>query len=144
MAGRSIEVPDGAEVARLRRGFQGQVLLPDQDGYHTARRVWNAMVDRRPAIIARCKSPADQGVTTRPSRTSVHRAHASPAAHRRAPGGRPPAVVPMVVGMHAPWLRSPSQVSSVTSECGRPASRDRYGCGHPDARQGRSASSAQT
>jgi hypothetical protein len=33
MAGRSIEVPDGAEVARLRRGFQGQVVLPDQDGY---------------------------------------------------------------------------------------------------------------
>ena len=65
MAGRSIEVPDGAEVARLRRGFQGQVLLPDQDGYHTARRVWNAMVDRRPAIIARCKSPADVAAAVR-------------------------------------------------------------------------------
>ena len=65
MAGRSIEVPDGAEVARLRRGFQGQVLLPDQDGYHTARQVWNAMVDRRPAIIARCNSPADVAAAVR-------------------------------------------------------------------------------
>src|SRR5512132_557924 len=47
------------DVAQLRRRFQGQVLLPDQDGYQQARRVWNAMVDRRPAVIARCTSPAD-------------------------------------------------------------------------------------
>ena len=46
-------------LARLRHRFQGRVLLPDEDGYHTARRVWNAMVDRRPAVIARCASPAD-------------------------------------------------------------------------------------
>jgi hypothetical protein len=32
-----------------------------------------------------------------------------------------------VVRMHAPWFRSPSQASSVTCNCGRPASRDRYG-----------------
>jgi FAD/FMN-containing dehydrogenase len=65
MAERSIEVPDGAEVTGLRRGFHGQVLLPDQDGYHTARRVWNAMVDRRPAAIARCTSPADVAAAVR-------------------------------------------------------------------------------
>jgi FAD/FMN-containing dehydrogenase len=65
MAGRSIEVPDGAAVARLRRGLHGQVLLPDQDGYHTARRVWNAMVDRKPAVIARCNSPADVAAAVR-------------------------------------------------------------------------------
>jgi hypothetical protein len=34
------------DVARLRGGFDGQVLLPDEDGYHQARRVWNAIVDR--------------------------------------------------------------------------------------------------
>jgi FAD/FMN-containing dehydrogenase len=39
--------------------LQGQVLLPDEDGYHQARQVWNAMVDRRPAVIARCASPTD-------------------------------------------------------------------------------------
>jgi FAD/FMN-containing dehydrogenase len=50
---------DSPDLAWLRRGFQGQVLLPDQDGYHQARQVWNAMVDRRPAVIARCTSPAD-------------------------------------------------------------------------------------
>jgi len=50
---------NGAEAAGLRRGFQGQVLLPGQGGYDQARRVWNAMVDRRPGLVARCASPAD-------------------------------------------------------------------------------------
>jgi hypothetical protein len=34
MAERSIAAPDSAEVARLRRGFLGQLLLPDQHGYN--------------------------------------------------------------------------------------------------------------
>jgi FAD/FMN-containing dehydrogenase len=69
MSERSIAVPDGAELGRLRRGFHGQLLLPDQDGYHTARQVWNAMVDRRPAVIARCASPADIAAAVRLGRT---------------------------------------------------------------------------
>ncbi|PWN01229.1 FAD-binding oxidoreductase [Nocardioides silvaticus] len=31
------------------------LLRPGADGYDDARRVWNAMVDRRPALIARCR-----------------------------------------------------------------------------------------
>jgi FAD/FMN-containing dehydrogenase len=50
---------DSPDLARLRRQLAGQVLLPGEDGYHGARRVWNAMVDRKPAVIARCASPAD-------------------------------------------------------------------------------------
>jgi FAD/FMN-containing dehydrogenase len=69
MAERSIAAPDGAEVARLRRGFHGQVLLPDQDGYDQARQVWNAMVNRRPAVIARCTHPADVAAAVRFGRT---------------------------------------------------------------------------
>jgi FAD/FMN-containing dehydrogenase len=53
------------DVARLRQGFEGQVLLPDEDGYHQARWVWNAIVDRRPAIIARCASPSDVAAAVR-------------------------------------------------------------------------------
>ena len=45
------------DVTRLRRRFDGQVLLPDDDGYHQARRVWNAIVDRRPAVIAAARAP---------------------------------------------------------------------------------------
>ena len=58
MVKRSIAT-DIRDVARLRRGFQGQILLPEEGAYHQARQVWNAMVDRRPAIIARCASPSD-------------------------------------------------------------------------------------
>jgi FAD/FMN-containing dehydrogenase len=40
-------------------GFAGPVLAPGDDGYEQGRQVWNAMVDRRPALIARCTSPSD-------------------------------------------------------------------------------------
>jgi FAD/FMN-containing dehydrogenase len=58
MANRSV-APGGQELARLRQRLDGQVLLPDEPGYHQARQVWNAMVDRRPAVVVRCASPAD-------------------------------------------------------------------------------------
>src|SRR3954469_8239278 len=35
------------------------ILRPGEPGYDEARRVWNAMVDRRPALIARCHETAD-------------------------------------------------------------------------------------
>jgi FAD/FMN-containing dehydrogenase len=35
------------------------ILQPGEPGYDEARRVWNAMVDRRPALIARCHGTAD-------------------------------------------------------------------------------------
>ncbi len=40
-------------------GFDGEVLRPGEDGYDAARVVWNAAIDRRPAVIARCRSAAD-------------------------------------------------------------------------------------
>jgi FAD/FMN-containing dehydrogenase len=40
-------------------GLQGDLVRPGDAGYDDARRLYNAMIDRRPAIIARCASPAD-------------------------------------------------------------------------------------
>src|SRR5215208_1271199 len=39
--------------------FRGDLLHPKSPGYDAARVVWNAMIDRRPAVIARCKSVDD-------------------------------------------------------------------------------------
>jgi len=39
--------------------FSGPVIRPDEAGYDAARAVWNAMHDRRPALIARPSSAAD-------------------------------------------------------------------------------------
>src|ERR687883_368380 len=43
----------------LGHGFSGDVLVPGHPGYDQARRVFNGMIDRRPAVIARCASTAD-------------------------------------------------------------------------------------
>jgi FAD/FMN-containing dehydrogenase len=43
----------------LAAGFRGELLRADDDGYDAARRVWNGMIDRRPAVIARCTGVAD-------------------------------------------------------------------------------------
>ena len=43
----------------LRAAFQGTVLTPRQAGYDEARHIWNGMIDRRPAVIARCAGLAD-------------------------------------------------------------------------------------
>src|SRR5215213_6538284 len=48
-----------AQVDALRRSFAGDVLMPGGPGYDDARRVWNAMFDRRPVLIVRPTSVAD-------------------------------------------------------------------------------------
>ncbi|MGH8825139.1 MAG: FAD-binding oxidoreductase, partial [Jiangellaceae bacterium] len=51
-------------------GFDGQMLQPGDDDYDARRAVWNAMVDRRPAVIARCRSTADVAAAVRFGRES--------------------------------------------------------------------------
>ena len=46
-------------IQKLRTTVRGAVLCPGQDGYDAARTIPNAMIDRRPAAIARCTGAAD-------------------------------------------------------------------------------------
>ena len=47
------------EVSDLARKFTGQLLQPSDSGYEEARQVHNGLVDKRPALIARCRGLAD-------------------------------------------------------------------------------------
>lgn len=49
----------GAALAALREDLAGEVFAPDDEGYDEARAVYNSMIDRRPAVIARCVDEAD-------------------------------------------------------------------------------------
>ena len=46
-------------IETLRKNLRGSVIVADDPAYDEARRVWNAMIDKRPAVIARCRSAVD-------------------------------------------------------------------------------------
>ncbi|WP_322056424.1 FAD-binding oxidoreductase [Paraburkholderia sp. J63] len=46
-------------IETLKSALRGQVLQPADAGYDEARQIWNAMIDRRPALIVRCQGAAD-------------------------------------------------------------------------------------
>src|SRR5215469_2131692 len=50
---------DDHPVEDLRKSVRGAVLCPGESGYDEIRKIPNAMIDRRPAIIARCAGVAD-------------------------------------------------------------------------------------
>ncbi len=46
-------------IDEFKTHFQGEVLLPDDADYDDVRQIWNAMIDRKPAVIARCRCTED-------------------------------------------------------------------------------------
>ena len=64
MAGESMGL-SAAVVAALRTKVRGTIILPCDEGYAMARRVWNAAIDRRPAGIVVCADAEDVSITVR-------------------------------------------------------------------------------
>jgi len=50
---------DRGSVSELATRFSGTLLLPGDAGYDKARRIHNGLIDKRPALIARCLGTAD-------------------------------------------------------------------------------------
>jgi FAD/FMN-containing dehydrogenase len=74
----------GDGLTELRRSLAGAVLVPSDAGFDDARRCFNALVDRRPAVIVRCLGAGDVA-----SAFDFARAHALEVAVRG--GGHNPA-----------------------------------------------------
>ena len=68
---------DDTLVGKIDGTLAGELIAPGHGRYESARRVWNGMVDRRPALIARCAGDGDVVVAL-----GFAREHALPVAVR--------------------------------------------------------------
>jgi FAD/FMN-containing dehydrogenase len=59
MSDTTISAPEESAFEDLRAALRGELTLPGDASYEEARRVYNAMIDKRPALIARCADAAD-------------------------------------------------------------------------------------
>jgi FAD/FMN-containing dehydrogenase len=58
LKGGTIALPTDILTA-LRPQLRGSICLPDEPGYDEARTIWNAMIDRRPGAVVRCRGASD-------------------------------------------------------------------------------------
>ena len=47
------------KIKELKGSFRGEILLPSDDAYESARKIWNATIDKHPALIVRCAAASD-------------------------------------------------------------------------------------
>ena len=50
---------DNTLIEALKEHFQGEIIRPSDAGYDDARSIWNAMINKYPALIARCTNRDD-------------------------------------------------------------------------------------
>ncbi len=55
----TIAVPEFRDLEAFRASLRGKLICPHDRGYESARRVWNGMIDRYPALIIRCVNRTD-------------------------------------------------------------------------------------
>src|SRR4051794_4200860 len=63
---------DRSDVDALAAAMTGRLLLPSDNDYNEARRVHNGLIDRRPALIVRCRTAADVAAAVRFGRAGGH------------------------------------------------------------------------
>ena len=109
-------VLSGSDVQSFAASMRGELLRQDHSSYDARRRIWNAMFDRRPALIACCSGAADvrpAGAVPAGRDPIEYAAHLS--AHRR----RPRAAAPDVLNyfLNPSFLSSPSRRTSHQPYC---------------------------
>ncbi len=50
---------DETTIEKFKENLHGKLIQPNDEDYDNTRRVWNAMIDKRPALIVRCSGTAD-------------------------------------------------------------------------------------
>lgn len=50
---------ENTTIEHFKSHFQGDVVLPTDSNYDEVRQIWNGMIDRKPSLIARCRSTDD-------------------------------------------------------------------------------------
>lgn len=53
------DVPVEAAIQEFKKNLRGQLVRPGEPEYDNARKVYNAMIEKRPALIARCVDAGD-------------------------------------------------------------------------------------
>jgi hypothetical protein len=56
--GKDIKI-DEKDINEFRSNIRGKVLIEGEEGYEKARKIWNGIIDKKPAIIVQCKGVAD-------------------------------------------------------------------------------------
>jgi FAD/FMN-containing dehydrogenase len=59
MEGNSMGTLLNEQIAKLRGALKSRIIFPDDPDYEETRRVWNAMIDKRPAAIIQCADVQD-------------------------------------------------------------------------------------
>lgn len=59
MANTQTRTGAGLDTSELQASLRGELIHPGNANYHEARTIYNGMIDKKPALIARCENVAD-------------------------------------------------------------------------------------
>jgi FAD/FMN-containing dehydrogenase len=54
-----MKIQSNEKITNLKDKVKGEIVLPGDPKYNEVRKIWNAMIDRRPAIIMQCAEADD-------------------------------------------------------------------------------------